>query len=535
MTRHDPTTAQMRRDQEVWVPSPTGRQCDKCQSDMLTSTPEPDRISKDGKRAITRRIHCSNKECNFTNVIHVGGMSLDAQPKEQSIAVQDFRNIEISFPESSAKEIEAMAEEYGKLSIEGVEDKIGYANVHSARMVVKKHRVAVDATRKNLKRAALDYNIKVETEAKRITALLDPIFDHLQAEEDRIDKEKASIKLAKENAARAKVQKRHDSLRAVNANHYKIEDVRVWKDKYFDNILEIETKRHEATKAKEAEEARLKVAREAAVRIKQEAEAKKLKEERAELDRIKAEQEELAKEHKIFLAREREKDEAAKREQDKRIAEERAELDRVEAKRQEDNRILLVRQKEKDDAIERERTEAIDKQKAEFDAEMKRFDAERDQFHKEQEAVEEKRQIEQAEQQEKEARIAKENAEAADDVTAQRELDEHEAVFNYVDNPQSEPQEDPPGEEVNIPELVNEWEKTIGFASSRGDNILKIELKPLMILVTTLAHLNDEVSSLSETIEEYDRQHSILHVEVNRVGKECAEWKQRFHDAEYPV
>jgi len=64
-------------------------------------------------------------------------------------------------------------------------------------MVVKNHRVAVEKKRKDLKADALEWGRKVDAEAKRISALLEPIEVHLQTEEDKVTKEKERIKAEK--------------------------------------------------------------------------------------------------------------------------------------------------------------------------------------------------------------------------------------------------------------------------------------------------------------------------------------------------
>ena len=132
-------------------------------------------------------------------------------------------------------EIATLAAEYMPLTIAGVNDKEGYALVHRARMIVKGHRVNIDKHRKQLNADALAWQRKVNDWAKEKTALLEPIENHLTAEEDRIDKEKEAIK----NAARIKAEAEEKARR-------------------------------------EAEEARLAAEREA--------EAAKLREERAKID-----------------------------------------------------------------------------------------------------------------------------------------------------------------------------------------------------------------------------------------------------------
>jgi phage-related minor tail protein len=98
--------------------------------------------------------------------------------------------------------IAKMAEEYLPLVIAGVEDTVGFKRVHEARMVVKNRRVEVEKVRKSLKADALEYGRKVDAEANRIKAMLQPIESHLDAQEDAYNAEKERIR----NAERLRIE-----------------------------------------------------------------------------------------------------------------------------------------------------------------------------------------------------------------------------------------------------------------------------------------------------------------------------------------
>lgn len=93
--------------------------------------------------------------------------------------------------------IAEMRTQYMALTVKSLDDEAGFRQVHAARMVVKDHRVAVEKKRKDLKADALEYGRKVDSEAKRITALLEPIEFHLLGEEEKVTKEKERIKAEK--------------------------------------------------------------------------------------------------------------------------------------------------------------------------------------------------------------------------------------------------------------------------------------------------------------------------------------------------
>ena len=78
--------------------------------------------------------------------------------------------------------IAALGEEYLPLRSEGLADFTGYAKVHRARMDVKGKRCEIEKVRKELNADFLVYCRKVNGEAKRLTALLEPIETHLLKE-----------------------------------------------------------------------------------------------------------------------------------------------------------------------------------------------------------------------------------------------------------------------------------------------------------------------------------------------------------------
>ena len=81
--------------------------------------------------------------------------------------------------------IAKMDQEYMSLVVKDLEDQAGLVLVHQARMTVKNHRIDVEKKRKELKAGALEFGRAVDSEAKRLFSLLEPIETHLQAEEDK--------------------------------------------------------------------------------------------------------------------------------------------------------------------------------------------------------------------------------------------------------------------------------------------------------------------------------------------------------------
>lgn len=220
--------------------------------------------------------------------------------------------------------IQEMANVYMPLVIDGVEDTDGFNAVHAARMVVKGKRVGVEKDRKAEKVKVLEYGRRLDDEAKRIVALLEPIEIHLRDQEDGYRAAKQQIK----NAARLKAETEEREEAEAEAARIKAEQdaenerLRVEREKLEAERAEMEAKR-------EAEQARQREAREKidAEREKIDAEKKRLAD--IEADRIRAENLETAKAEAAANA---------KRETEERIAREAKEA-RVKAEAEEAARL----------------------------------------------------------------------------------------------------------------------------------------------------------------------------------------------------
>jgi hypothetical protein len=253
--------------------------------------------------------------------------------------------------------IAKMRASYLPLKIVDVKDTAGAAVVHQARMEVKNKRCEVEKVRKALKADSLEYGRKVDAEAKRITALLLPIEEHLDAQESIFEAEKERIRkeqLAKAEAAvKAKREAEEALIRAEQAKEEArlkaIRDaeearLKAEADRLAEERKAFEEKQAaaaaEARKVREAEEARLRaIAEENArqARAEQEklaAEARKLQEERERLAKIEADRLRAIEDERI---RKEAAERAIKAEQE-RVAREAAEAKRraeeeAEAKR----------------------------------------------------------------------------------------------------------------------------------------------------------------------------------------------------------
>jgi chromosome segregation ATPase len=223
--------------------------------------------------------------------------------------------------------IEQLRERLSGLTINKPSDyevvRCGIAEIRDLRGRVEKMRV-------ELKAGALEYGRKVDSEAKRITAMLLEIEEPLKLEKQKVDDEKARVKREKEDAERAKIEAELAAKRAAE----EAEAARLKAER--DAAEKAERERIAAAQA--AENARLEserrklAAAQAIIDEQNRAAAAKLEAERKviEAERLRMEREEFERQAKARaeqeardrLAREAE----AKREAEVRAAEERKRL-----------------------------------------------------------------------------------------------------------------------------------------------------------------------------------------------------------------
>ena len=187
--------------------------------------------------------------------------------------------------------IKEMSNKFMPLCINGLDDTEGFEAVHNARMVVKGKRIEVEKRRKELKADALAWGKKVDSEAKKIFQLLKPIEDHLKAEEDSIVNEKKRLEEEKAALEQLRIQKRIDNF-AKYGTTISYFDAAAMSDDEYSTALEKLKDEYRAEQVRIAKEKRLEEERIAREEEARKAEDERLRKERAELERIKAEQEE---------------------------------------------------------------------------------------------------------------------------------------------------------------------------------------------------------------------------------------------------
>lgn len=98
-----------------------------------------------------------------------------------------------------------LQEQYGSLTVQGLNDRVAYIAAADGAKLVKKLRLNIDKKREELNAFPLKFQRAVNAEAKRITELLKPIEAHLKTQVDRFEK-------AEEEAKKAEQALRHQNL-----------------------------------------------------------------------------------------------------------------------------------------------------------------------------------------------------------------------------------------------------------------------------------------------------------------------------------
>lgn len=182
--------------------------------------------------------------------------------------------------------IAKMEQEFMPLSISGLEDKDGYKKVREARLVVKGKRVEVEKRRKELKEDSLKFGRAVDSEARRITALLEPIEQHLEVQQKAIDDEKERLAAEAQSKIQERLQYRVNVLSAYSTQ-YDVQEMMTMSDEDFAIKLEAAKEAFEKEEERKLEEKRLveeERKRLAKVAEEQEEERKRLAKERAALE-----------------------------------------------------------------------------------------------------------------------------------------------------------------------------------------------------------------------------------------------------------
>ncbi len=192
--------------------------------------------------------------------------------------------------EINQAEIAKMSDIYMSLTIDDLYDRDQFEAVHSARMVMRGHRLRADKTRKAANKKALDFVRDNNKNCGVLTDQMDPIEDHLKTEEKKVIDEKKRVEAKKAEALRVATQARVEALQAVD-KVVSFNQAGSYTEKDFKIFLGDETQWYQERKdrlAREAADRKAEDERLETVRKKQKDEAEKLRKAQKAIDEEKA-------------------------------------------------------------------------------------------------------------------------------------------------------------------------------------------------------------------------------------------------------
>jgi len=245
-------------------------------------------------------------------------------------------------------EIQKWKSIYMDLMIDDLNDKEQFDAVHSARMVVKNGRVAIEKERKNLNSEAIAWQKKVNGRAKELFSLIEPIETHLSDQEQKVIDEQNRIKAEEEARQVAEVKLRTNLLLEVGCV-MAFTDVAVLTDDEFNELLSTKRYEYDAEQKRKTEEAEaLKAENERLAKQKEEQDkiAADLKRQRDEI----AAQQKAIQDEKDRIAREEQAKKNAEEAKIKAEAEAKAKIER-EAKEAEEKQIAAEKEARRQEAL----------------------------------------------------------------------------------------------------------------------------------------------------------------------------------------
>lgn len=143
--------------------------------------------------------------------------------------------------------------EFGGLRVLDIDDEQGYALCKEARKKVRDLRLSIEDRRKELKAESLEFGRLVDAEAKRITALVTPVEEHLAAQLAIVDDEKKRREAEAARIAKERIDTRQRRMAEVGAV-LSYEDAASISDEKFEMLFtsaEVAHKRAEEIRAAE--------------------------------------------------------------------------------------------------------------------------------------------------------------------------------------------------------------------------------------------------------------------------------------------
>ena len=280
-------------------------------------------------------------------------------------------------------ELQVLAESFKELKITAIDNKAEINEVSAARKQLKAERVKVQKEGKSMRDTLTAISRNISEKEKELVAIIEPIEDQLQAQEQWVESEKERIRLEEEAKENKRIQDRADKLKEYGFE-LPIIDLKTMSDESFAMTVSGAKDMYE----KEQEEKRLaeiaRLEQEEKERKEREAAELKLKADREELEALRKKQAEadaIVKAKQDRIAKEQ-ADKAAelKAAQDK-IESERLAIETAKSEAEKEKQRLAELEKARIEAADKERQRIADEAEAEkqrlIEAELSKGDKEK--------------------------------------------------------------------------------------------------------------------------------------------------------------
>ncbi len=211
-----------------------------------------------------------------------------------------------------------LSNQYKDLKVKGVEDKEGLKLVRLARLTLKEARVDITKKGKQLRESAVKFQKAVIAREEELISLIKPTELLLEAEEDRIEEEKAAIKAEEERKENQRIQDMIDKLATVECavDYHQLKAIT---DEQFDILYLEAIDAYNAVLQKRIDEEKAKVQAAIEAEKTKRAEEERIAKEKAEMEAEKAKlqkerDEFFAEQNKIRIEREQKEKEIRERE-----------------------------------------------------------------------------------------------------------------------------------------------------------------------------------------------------------------------------
>ena len=176
---------------------------------------------------------------------------IEETAQTESVGIVEIIRSELTKFDVVVPAVNELAKQFLPLKIISADDKVGYSDVSRALRLIVSKRTAVEEKRKELKADSLTFGKAVDTRAKEITAMLQPIEDHLKSQklwfESEVERIKAEEQERKNELERIKAEEQERKNKIIDdrldklmgLNMYQTVTEFIWKSKLSEDEVSI--------------------------------------------------------------------------------------------------------------------------------------------------------------------------------------------------------------------------------------------------------------------------------------------------------